>query len=276
MTIAGPPAPAANPQSNNDMDRPYTSKLIKATALLADTRLLLSEWDTGQDAADNLTRLRAQNVFGKASARRVEDVMRIFRQRYFDDPAVGRALALLAQSGAADLWLPPLLYFFAAQNDRTLRDLALEVVLPRRRAGYRDLPVELFYDRLRDWSAAGLTSSEWGQTTIERVGQHAAATLRDFGLLSGSTRKQIADVPLPMPAFALIAFWLRAATGSGGLTLRSPEWGLFLLDLSAVEARFMEAHQLHLLSYQAAGSIVRLDFPADTFDGYAARLLDAR
>lgn len=252
----------------------YTSKLIKATALLADTHLLLSEWDPAQDTAANLARLRAQNVFGKASARRVEDVTRIFRQRYFDDPAVGRALAVLAQSRAADSWLSPLLYFFAAQNDRTLRDLALEVVLPRRRAGYNDLPVELFYAQLRDWSAAGLTTSAWGEQTIERVGQHAAATLRDFGLLSGGTRKQIADVRLPMPAFALIAFWLRQTTGAGGLTLRSPEWGLFLLDLPAVEARFLEAHQLHLLGYQAAGSVVRLDFPADTFDGYAAWLVE--
>lgn len=255
-------------------DRPYTSKLIKATALLADTRLLLSAWDPAQDTAANLARLRAGNALGKASTKRANDVLNIFRQRYFADPDVGRALAALAHRPAADAWLTPLLYFFAAQSDRTLRDLALEVVGPRRRAGYGDLPVELFYRQLRDWSAAGLTTSAWGEQTIERVGQHAAAALRDFGLLRGGTHKYIAAVRLPLPAFACLAHWLRGHTGSGNLTLRSPEWGLFLLDLAAVERLFLEAHQQGLLGYQAAGSVVRLDFPAEPLPAYAGWLAD--
>lgn len=253
-------------------ERPYTSKLIKATALLADTRLLLNAWDPDQDAAANMARLQAENIFGKASTRRINDVSRIFRQRYFDDPEVGRGLVTLAHSPAAAGWLSPLLYFFTARNDRTLRDLVLEVVGPRQRAGYSDLPVELFYRQLREWDRAGLTTSSWGEKTIIRVGQHAATTLRDFGLLRGGTRKTIAAVPLPLPAFALIAFWLREHSQSGNLTLQSPEWGLFLMDVAIVERRFLEAHQHHLLSYHAAGSIVRLDFPADTFSTYAGWL----
>lgn len=252
----------------------YTSRLIKATALLADTRLLLSAWHPAHSTADNLARLRRENVFGKASARRVENVTRIFRQRYFDDPQVGLALVELARRPAASGWLSPLLYFFAAQNDPTLRDLALEVVWPRRRAGYSEMPVELFYRQLRDWVAAGQTTSAWGEETIQSVGQHAAATLRDFGLLSGGSRKTITAPRLPLPAFALIAFWLRERLRAGGAVLHSPDWGLFLLDVAAVERLFLDAHQHHLLAYHAAGSLVRLDFPAETLDDYARWLAD--
>ena len=256
----------------------YTSKLIKATALLADTRLLLGAWDPAQDAAANLARLRAGNLFGKASAGRVTDVTLIFRQRYFDDPAVGAALVALAAQPAADAWLTPLLYFFAAQSDRALRDLVLQVVLPRRRAGQTELPVSAFYRQLDAWRAAGLTTTAWGDATLERVGQYAAATLRDFGLLRGNTRssapKQIAAPRLPLPAFALVAFWLRGQTPAGGRVLHSPEWGLFLLDTPAVERLFLDAHQRRLLDYHAAGSVVRLDFPADNLPDYA-RLLAA-
>lgn len=253
---------------------PYTSRLIKATALLPDTRLMLSAWDPSQDAATNIARMRADNLFGMASASRVEDVTRIFRQRYFDDPQVGLALVELARRPAAGSWLSPLLYFFAAQADRTLRDLVLQVIVPRHRAGYNDLPVDLFYRQLREWIAAGLTTSRWSDDTIQHVGQHAAATLRDFGLLSGGTRKTVASIRLPLPALALIAFRLSERLHSGYRVLHSPEWGLFLLDAAIVERLFLDAHQAHLLSYYAAGSVVRLEFPAATLSDYARRLAD--
>src|SRR5438876_5570540 len=64
---------------------PYTSKIIKAGALLADTKTLLSHWDVGVSVQENLHRLHRENVFGKASRSRVEDVLAIFRQRYLTD-----------------------------------------------------------------------------------------------------------------------------------------------------------------------------------------------
>ena len=63
---------------------PYSSKIIKAGALLADTKTLLSHWDVAATGAENLDRIRRENVFGKASRSRVEDILAIFRQRYPD------------------------------------------------------------------------------------------------------------------------------------------------------------------------------------------------
>jgi hypothetical protein len=61
----------------------YKSKIIKAGALLADTKTLLAHWDETCPAAVNLERFRRENIFGKASRSRVEDILAIFRQRYF-------------------------------------------------------------------------------------------------------------------------------------------------------------------------------------------------
>ena len=52
---------------------PYTSKIIKAGALLDDTKTLLSHWDTSAAVSENLDRIRRENVFAKASRSRVED-----------------------------------------------------------------------------------------------------------------------------------------------------------------------------------------------------------
>src|SRR3989442_11540573 len=76
---------------------PYTSKIIKAGALLADTKTLLSHWNVGVSVQENVNRLRRENAFGKASRSRVEDVLAIFRHRYLTHTPVTNPLAGLGQ-----------------------------------------------------------------------------------------------------------------------------------------------------------------------------------
>ena len=241
----------------------YTSRIIKASALIADTKVLLSEWDLEQSVVENLDRARRENIFGKASRKRVEDVLRIFRQRYFDDMDVGATLVTLAQGEAPAQWLDPLLYFFATQNDRTLRDIVVEVIYPRQMAGYTDLPKEIIVHAIRNWVAEEKTTTQWGEETIARVARNSMAALRDYGVLQGTVHKRIAPIYLPTPAFALVALWLQGRERSGDRVLRSDDWKLFFLPVEGVERFFIEAHQEHLLTYHAAGSVVRIEFPSD-------------
>lgn len=257
----------------NGSDRPYSSRIIKASALLVDTKTLLTAWDLSQDIRANLEQINHQNIFGKTSRKRLRDVLTIFRQRYFDESEMGTGLVLLAQNHAPAQWIDPLLYFFSAQNDRTLHDAVTEVLYPRKQAGYVDLPIIVIQNALRSWVNEGKTTSAWGSETIERVAQGIMATLRDFGVLEGKVHKHISPVYLPLESFALIAFWLMQKLQSGKLVLHSPEWKLFFLDVPSVERQFIEAHQLGLLSYYAAGSVVRLEFTASTLQEYVHVLL---
>ena len=240
---------------------PYSSRIIKATALLADTRALLASWDPSQDVAPNLDNARRRNILGKASRSRVDDVLAILRQRYFARPQVGLALATLVQNHAPAAWVDPLLYYYSAQNDQTLRDVVLEVIVPRRRAGFADVHPQHVQRILRDWVAAGKTTRPWDEETAGSVAQHILATLRDFGVLQGRREKHIPPLTLPVEPFAFIAFDLYRALGAAERVLNSPEWGLFYLNPTEVERFFIEAHQQRLLEYYAAGSVIRLEFP---------------
>ncbi len=253
----------------------YTSRIIKASALIADTKVLLAAWDPERSAAENLDRARRENIFGKASRSRVQDILKIFRQRYFDDTDVGTALVTLTQNSAPAQWIDPLLYFFSAQNDRTLRDLVVEVLYPRHLAGYTDLPVQVAVRAVRNWVAEGKTTTPWNEGTIERVARGLMATLRDFGVLQGAVNKRLIPVYLPTPSFALIALWLQQRERSGQLVLQSDDWRLFFLPVEGVERFFVEAHQEHLLTYHAAGSVIRIEFPAASLTEYAHALLES-
>lgn len=258
--------------TENHDQRIYSSKIIKASGLLADTKTLFAFWDESKSVEENLREARRANIFGKASRSRVEDILAIFRQRYCPDngsdaaPRQARDAALrrLVRSGLPAEIVDRVLYYYAALADPLIYDFVTQYLYDLYKRGRHVITVEDASEFLRDAIANGQTTTPWSTTTRERVAQHLLATLRDFRVLQGargSPRKTFAPTHLPVEAFLYIAFDIHRAVASGERLLRHPHWRLFLLDLDAVERLFVEAHQLGYLRYQAAGSLIRIEFP---------------
>lgn len=250
----------------------YTSRIIKASALLTDTRMLFRYWDETLSVPENLNRLRQENIFGKASRSRVEDILTIFHQRYLSSEAVMRSLVVLVRHGFPDEALERILYFFATQSDLLLHDTVTEALVSLRAQGKLDVSPTYIQSVLTEWINEGLMTSHWSAETVERVTQGLLTTLRDFGVLAGVVKKHLAPIHLPREAFAYITFYLWQQQPSGKRLLNNPEWQLFFLTRQMVERYLMEAHQFHLLEYHAAGSVIRITFPASTLEEYAYAL----
>jgi len=75
----------------------YTSKIIKAGALVQDTQLFLTHWDISVSVQENLELIQQSNLLGKASRSRVADMLVIFRDRYLRDSHVVAALSTITQ-----------------------------------------------------------------------------------------------------------------------------------------------------------------------------------
>lgn len=101
------------------------------------------------------------------------------------------------------------------------------------------------------------------------------AALRDFGLLEGASKKRIAPVYLPVESFAYLTFAAHREGVGGPQLVQHRDWHLFLLSPPVVEQMFLEADCSGLLRFQAAGKIVRIDFPAANF-GEMADVVAAR
>jgi hypothetical protein len=250
----------------------YTTRIIKAGALLTDTRTLFTHWDTGLSRSENLEQLRAANVFGKGSRSRVEDVLSILRQRYLTAPGIADALATLVQTRVPSSVLTPIFYFHSAQNDELLHDVVIDFLAPQQWHGRAEITTEQLVRFLLDQVRVGRTASGWSEATTRRVAQGLLAALRDFGVLAGtvkSPKKHLAPMYLPIEAFVHIAFVLNQRLRSGDRLVSSDEWRLFFLAPQLVERFFIEAEQERLLTYNAAGRVVRVDFPADSIENYA-------
>ncbi len=171
-------------------DKPlYTSKIIKAGALLADTKTLLSHWDVTTSVQKNMERMRRENIFGKASRSRVEDVLAIFRQRYLTEKSVMKALVELVNHRFPTASIDRLLYFHAAKSDRLLYDIVTELLLPLTTQGMTDIDVVEVEKTLAKWVSESKTTSPWGAYTMQRVARGLLSTLRDFGVLVRSRQQ---------------------------------------------------------------------------------------
>lgn len=254
--------------------QPYSSKIIKAGALLSETKTLLSHWDAALSVEENLLCSLRENVLGKGARSRVHDVFAIFRQRYLNEEPVARALMVLVRGKFPSAALKQIFYFHAARADQLLHDVVTEILMSRKNQGLVDVGVTDLNRSLAGWVQEGKTKGPWSHATITRISQGLLSALRDFGVLQGAVNKKIAPPFLPSEAFAYIAFYLKQQQPSGAKLLDLPDWKLFFLTREGVERSFFEAHQRHLLEYHVAGSVTRLTFPAGTLDQYANVLVE--
>jgi hypothetical protein len=250
----------------------YSSKIIKAGALLSDTKTLLALWDRSCSVAENLDRFQRENLFGKASRSRVEDILTIFRQRYLTDEALLPALVVLAQANLPSASFDRILYYLALRNDPLLHDVVVELLAPIYERGQQEVVVADVERWVTQQVASGRTERPWSAGTITRVAQGVMATLRDFGVLQGTSHKRIAIPFMPTDAFSFIALLRFRELQAGERLLRDAEWRVFFLSDLAVERLFVSAHQEHLLAFHAAGRVVRMEFPTLSLEEYARAL----
>ncbi len=247
----------------------YTSKILKTTAQLDDTKTLLAFWDENASIEENFARIQGQNVFGKSSRSRIADELRIFRQRYFFDADVAAALSYLVKNNVANGMLHPILFYFSAKNDNLLYDITTEILRSYAMRGQKSISVGEIKRELQGFVDEGKTATKWSESTIIKVARHLLTTLRDFGILEGGVNKKIAPFYLPNQAFAFIALYLYHEGNPGVKLVNHPDWGLFFLNPRSVERFFLECHQEGLLNYHGAGSIIRIDFPTTSLKEYA-------
>lgn len=246
----------------------YTSRIIKATALIEDTKILLQHWDFSLDTEENLDYIKTENLFAKSARSRVSDILRIFRRRYLNDENTVIALSRFVKDQVDRNTLTKILYFHSALADRLLYDAASQFLFEFLNRGRKEVTTDDFKLQIRTWNQANLMQSDWSEATIYSVAKNVAATLRDFGILEGAAKKRIATPQLPIGSLAYIAFLLNRQEISGNQLIHHPVWGIFLLKTENIERMFIEAHQQGFLEYYAAGSVVRIDFPVNTLEAY--------
>jgi hypothetical protein len=250
-------------------DSHYRTYLQKGGALLEDMRLLVRSWRE-VPAEEQKAAGIAENILGKRTRARTYDTYRCaFVPRFIqgDPPEAWRIVRPLEDRHLAAQILRPVYYWVTARGEPVLYDFVGEELWERSRN-----PELLVSTRnTAQWIRTKLAeqSRSWTPAVTDKVARGMLAALRDFEILEGADNKRIAAAYLPVESFAYLSFVLHWLGSSGNQLVNHPDWRLFLLAPNAVERFFLEAHQGKLLSFTAAGNIVRIEFPATTLEEMA-------
>ena len=205
-------------------------------------------------------------LLGKLTrTRSVDTIRRAFFPRFVNGQP-GKAWKMVRELEDRNLpveILRPVYYWLTARNEPLLYDFVTEELLSLSKIH----PNSIAASDVAPWITSRLSAHNkaWSPTVTTKVARGVLAALRDFGILEGAVKKKIAPVYIPVESFAFVAFALHQEGASGSSLLIHPDWSLFLFSPSIVEQMVLEADRNHLLRFQAAGRIVRIDFPANSF-----------
>lgn len=242
-----------------------SSNIVKAGALIDDTRRFVEVWESGLSLDANLERITASNLLGLPSQKRTYDTLTYaLRPRYVDPgPAVIPGLAALSGNGPA---FRDACYFETTRVDQLLARFAEGPLFEWHEQGRLAISAEDVVDWIGKQAANGQLPN-WSESVTRRVGQGVLSALRDFGMLSGAPRSQRKDIdprPISTAGFAYVAFRLHQDGLSSRALLTSKVWRRWMLHESEVVAMLHRAHGTGALAFESAGTAIRIDWSSDS------------
>lgn len=239
-----------------------TSNIQKGGALLDDCRRVVEAWDPTVAPEENLARIADENLLGKASRSRTDDVLRrIIRPRLVQPgPHVIPALRGLVTEPRSFI---EACYYEAARDDALLATFAEE----RLCNWWQEGRVGVGVGDVTEWLAALARtgrSPDWSEAVRTKTARGLLAALRDFAVLRGGVRKEIVPPTMTPRGFAYVA-WREHEQGASSRALATSRvWRRWLLDSDRVLDLFGQAARLGVLRFSSAGSAVRIDWIASS------------
>jgi hypothetical protein len=176
--------------------------------------------------------------------------------------------AALERAGADRSIIVPLHYYLTADSEPLLWDFVVEELFP-----FAGTAQEVNTDRMVRFIDSRpderFRGRRWTHTVATKVARGVLVALRDYGLLVGANKKRIGSIYLPVETFALLCRIRHERGYLGESILRDNVWKLYFLSRIAVERFLAEATAQHLLRYETAGPVVRIEFPDMSLEEYA-------
>jgi len=253
--------------------RVISSFTIIKGSLIEETYAVFREWDFSLSRAENLHRVREENIIGAKSANWARDVAWVISRR-FDPEGRDRSLIELAKGGCdREVWRPILLWHMT-RDEFLVRDFLVNWLYPQYLQGTFRLQTDDVVPYLN--SLAGKEdvdrSEQWSTVTTERVASGLLRMGADFGLLTGAQAKEFASYHLPDEALLYLLHAMAEAEPNARRIVDSQDWYMYLMDSADVERELLRLHQFRKLHYEVAGSLAQLSLPCGSSADYAKRL----
>jgi hypothetical protein len=239
---------------------------------IAETYACFAHWDLSATVDANLDRLREENPILAPTDAWLKEMRRILRVRFLDIER-HRPLIRLAQDGyPQDAWAPMLLWHLS-MRELLLSDFLEQWLFERKQEGLLRVQADDVRRYLATLKSRGLLDRDWTPNTVSRMASGLPAYAADFGLLQGKAVKEIAPYRLSDDALIYVLHAISEETASPERVLQDVRWRRFLISRRELESELLRLHQLRRLRFELAGSVMSLELPHETLEGYVEHLV---
>jgi len=249
----------------------YSTKIIKATALISKTYVLLDIWNLKKSEKENVKTIKSNPSFSHLTQNRKKQILTIFKLRYIKDPEVLKTLIYLKKNNCKKTIFDLILYYYSAISDNIILDSVIKIIYPLVEKEITNIPKNKILKEIFKWIKNGKTFNNWSNTTAIRVEQNLIATLREFGLISKDRSKKINTNILNPELTAFIAMDLKRNNVEDNKILNHKYWKLFLVDKKNIEQNLKKANNLKLLNFNSKDR--KIDFSVKNLKSFAVKLI---
>ena len=240
----------------------FSSRNSSKGSLLSETFLLLSTFGKeGLTSAELRERALRGQMFPRASFENRQRIWDNIHYRYFSPriPWIPAQLAAAASSGVGSPEFTSLAYLYFALRDRLTFTLVTELLWTRWRKRSLNIAVNDGLDFLDQNREENPSVQKWSSSTRTKLMGSILAALRDFGVLKGTTAKQIHPPAIALEtAFHLLCI-LIAEGNHGRAIVDAKDWRLFMWSPDDAAKALMEMSQRKWIRFERGGQTVILE-----------------
>jgi hypothetical protein len=229
-------------------------------ALLKEAFTVFSAVRAGLPLANVRQAIMNGEVLQKTAFHTKRTIWNALKHRYLGVGAdwIGRSLAASTKEGLQSPDYLSLAYLYFALRDRLIFDFVTGPIWDRWRRQSTSVDRADYLSFLDQQAETFSEVKKWHESTRKKLAGNTLSSLRDFGLLKGTQRKQIRRVTVaPETVFHLLAI-LTAEGLEGRAILEAPDWGLFLWSETEVSNALGELAQMNWIRFERGGRTVIL------------------
>jgi len=242
-----------------DAESGFNLRIASHSTYIDETKRILRTYTECESYDELEKRIIEENILHKKTDDYKEHVLREVTRRHIPDTEDYTETPLIqllnteVRSDVAD-WC---LYYEFAQ-DPFIRVLTLEFLYPEYQRGILSIQTEDVVTFLESIEEQYSEIQERSETTIEKAAAKYLTSLRNFGLLEGTQKKEFAVTYVPDEAIAYILYRLfdKGVTSASEI-ISHQDWKLLLMDESEVQRRVRDISPQYI-SYEKRGSTERL------------------
>jgi hypothetical protein len=239
----------------------YTQALSKGGSLLTETGILVQAWHPDEPHNAFAERVLREDLLGKATARRVLDIVRVFTLRLLTpSDAPVRHLRRLIENNAPRQIFNDVVYYYTALQDDLLRDFILLCYWTAVREGRLTITNQDVRNLILEAEQDGRIRAPWSPVIKRDMAGRVLVTLTDFGLLRPLRRAKREIIPY-RPADGTIVYMVYLLHENGITDASLAEhsvWALFGLQTDDVWNRLEILSGDGWFIIQRAGHVVRI------------------